>query len=165
MKWSVAPLAATHERQEFCCGVAQLDEYLRKYARQQSRKNFGRTFVAVQPGSNQVSGYYTLSASAVDFTNVPPGLQKKLPRYPLPTALIGKLAVDRAAQGQQLGEFLLIDALNRIVQIADQMAIFAVEVHAITPAAVAFYSKYGFEAFQDQPMHLFLPIATIRALF
>jgi hypothetical protein len=58
-----------------------------------------------------------------------------------------------------------MDALRRIVEIEDQMAIFAVEVRAVDQPATAFYTRYGFEAFQDQPLHLFLPLATVRQLF
>jgi hypothetical protein len=34
-------------------------------------------------------------------------LRKKLPRYPIPVALIGRLAVDERACGRRLGERLL----------------------------------------------------------
>jgi GNAT superfamily N-acetyltransferase len=165
LTWNIEPLDSAHVREAFSCGQPQLDGYIRNYAGQHGRKRFGRTFVAVSPGGKMVAGYYTLSASSVAFEHAPPALQRKLPRYPIPVALIGKLAVDQSAQGQGLGEFLLIDALQRIVEVSEEMAIFAVEVHALNPAAEAFYRKYGFQPFQDRPAHLFLPMATVRQLF
>jgi len=161
----VEPLAGGHDCGEFQSGNPHLDDYLRKYAGQHARKYMGRTFVAVNPGDMRVRGYYTLSASSVSFEHAPDDLIKKLPRYPLPTALLGKLAVDESVQGRGLGAFLLIDALRRVVEVSEKMAVVAVEVHAIDARARDFYTRYGFQAFTDQPFHLFLSLATIRKLF
>jgi GNAT superfamily N-acetyltransferase len=165
VNWRVEPLTSGHDCGSFHSGNPPLDDYLRKYAGQYGRKNMGRTFVAVTPGDKRVLGYYTLAASSVSFEQAPDELIKKLPRYPLPTALLGKLAVDESVQGQGLGAFLLVDALRRVVDISGQMAVVAVEVHAIDARAGAFYARYGFQAFRDQPSHLFLPLATIQKLF
>lgn len=165
MNWVIEPLSATHVRSDFSCGHAPLDDYLRKQAGQHARKAMGRTFAAVRPGQRHVIGYYTLSASSVEFAQAPEALQRKLPRYPLPVALLGKLAVDQTAQGEGLGEYLLMDALRRIVHISAQMAVLAVEVHALDERAKRFYLKYGFQPFLDQPLHLFLPLATVKRLF
>lgn len=159
------PLTGGHDCGDFQCGNTLLDDYLRKYAGQHSRKHMGRTFVAVTPGDTTVVGYYTLSASSVSFEHAPDELIKTLPRYPLPSALLGKLAVDESVQGQGLGAFLLIDALRRVVEVSGQLAVVAVEVHAIDVRAQAFYTRYGFQAFNDQPGHLFLSLATIKKLF
>ena len=164
MNWRVEPLGA-HDCGNFQSGNAPLDDYLRKYAGQHARKNMGRTFVAVTPGETRVQGYYTLSASSVNFEHAPNELMKKLPRYPLPTALLGKLAVDESVQGRGLGAFLLIDALRRVVEVSEKVAVVAVEVHAIDARARDFYARYGFQAFTDQPFHLFLSLATIKKLF
>lgn len=164
MKWVIEALAESHEREGFCCGVEQLDSYLHRYAGQHARKDVGRTFVAVRAGANQVAGFYTLSASSVAFRNLPDKLSRKLPRYPLPAALIGKLAVDQSVRGQGLGEILLFDALKRVAGISEQMAMFAVEVHAVDGSARTFYAQYGFQPFIDDDCHLFLPLESIRAL-
>ena len=165
MSWKVELLSDEHARREFHCGVAHLDDYLHKYAGQHHQKNFGRTFVAVRSGEKQVLGYCTLSSSSVRFENLPDNVSKKLPRYPVPVALLGKLAVHVTQQGHGLGAFLLLDALHRIVEVAGQLAVYAVEVHAIDDKAKAFYLKYGFIPFEDQPLHLFLPLSTIRKSF
>lgn len=164
MKWVIEALEESHERGEFCCGVEQLDSYLHRYAGQHARKDVGRTFVAVSAGANRVMGYYTVSASSFAFKNLPDKLARKLPRYPLPAALIGKLAVDQSAQRQGLGEILLFDALRRVVGISEQMAMFAVEVHAIDDRAKSFYAQYGFQRFNDDEWHQFIPLETIRTL-
>lgn len=164
MKWTIEGLGERHECKAFCSGVGQLDAYLHRYAGQHARKDIGRTFVAVSAGSRRVAGYYTLSASSVAFQNLPDALGRSLPRYPLPAALIGKLAVDKTFQGHGLGELLLLDALKRVVGISSQLALAAVEVHAIDDRARSFYSQYGFQSFLDDDTHLFLPLETIRKL-
>ena len=78
--------------------------------------------------------------------------------------LLARLAVDQSVQGQGWGEGLLIDALQRGVGLADQLGIHAVEVDAIDQQAKAFYEKFGFVPLLDNELHLFLPIATIRAI-
>jgi len=164
MKWAVEALSASHDRTTFSSGHPQLDAYLLQHARQHTRKNVGRTFVAVEPGKNEVLGYYTLSASSVDFAQLPDEIRRKLPRYPLPTALIGKLAVATPVGGQGPGEHLLIDALHRVAGVSSHVAITAVEVHAIDEGAERFYARYGFQPFNDSPLHLFLPLQTVKQL-
>ena len=101
-------LGRQHQRESFDCGEESLNEFLQKYARQNSTKGFGRTFVAVLPGQTEVLGYYTLSSGRISFEIIP----EKVPRYPIPTVHLGRLAVDLKMQGQRLGELLLIDALS-----------------------------------------------------
>jgi ribosomal protein S18 acetylase RimI-like enzyme len=77
---------------------------------------------------------------------------------------LARLAVDRSAQGQGLGEALLLDALARCLEISEELGSFAIEVDAIDESAKAFYRKYGFVALQDSDLHLFLPFGTVRAV-
>ncbi len=67
--------------------------------------------------ARRVLGFYTLSATSIQLTEVPAALAKKLPRYPrLPATLLGRLATDLSARGVGLGRFLLIDAITRAVR-------------------------------------------------
>jgi predicted GNAT family N-acyltransferase len=72
--------------------------------------------------------------------------------------------VDTKAQGEGLGRFLLIDALRRIANAAEDVAAHAVVLDAIDEDAVSFYSNYGFLELMDDPLHLFLPMDTVRQL-
>jgi GNAT superfamily N-acetyltransferase len=74
------------------------------------------------------------------------------------------LAVDETWQGRRLGERLLIDALTRVVQVADRIAIHAVEVVAINDSARTFYERYGFTPLIDDPRHLYLPLQVLQKL-
>ena len=160
--WRIERLNRTHERGEFCCGKAPLDEFLRSLVSQYEKRNLGRTYVAVAEGEKRVYGYYTLASSAVPFAHVPPKTARKLPRHPVPVALLARLAVDQAAQGKGLGAELLMDALRRCRGLAAALGIFAVEVLAIDDEARRFYEKYGFTPLLDDERHLYLPKKTLE---
>jgi GNAT superfamily N-acetyltransferase len=161
-EWQIERLERSHDRTSFACGKPPLDEFIRRLVSQYEKRNLGRTYVAVRPGDRQVIGYYTLAAGAIAFQNLPAPAAKKLPKHPVPVVLLARLAVDQSAQGQGLGEALLIDALDRCLGLADQVGLHAVEVDAIDQPARAFYEKYGFVPLPDSPLHLFLPLGTIR---
>jgi GNAT superfamily N-acetyltransferase len=159
--WQISPLDRSHQRGEFCCGKAPLDEFIRSLVSQYEKRKLGRTYVAILPGDRKVQGYYTLSSGAVPFQNLPSHTAKKLPKHPVPVALLGRLAVDKSAQGRGLGEELLMDALRRCLELSDKLGIFAVEVMAMDAEAKRFYLKYGFVSLVDNDLHLFLPVKTI----
>jgi ribosomal protein S18 acetylase RimI-like enzyme len=161
--WRIERLSARHDRSAFDCGQPALDSFLRTLASQYEKKHMGRTYVAVLPGQPRVLGYYTVSAGAVAFSSVPASVSRKLPRHPVPVVHLGRLAVDRAARGQGLGETLLFDALRRSARTAEEMGVFAVEVYAIDDAARRFYLKYGFEPLADDPLHLYLSMRVVLA--
>jgi ribosomal protein S18 acetylase RimI-like enzyme len=163
--WVVEPYDSDrHSAGPFECGSEALDGYIRRYAGQDLRRNLARVFVACLAGEAQVLGYYTVSAASFRKEGLPPAHAKKLPRYPVPAAIMGRLAVDRSCQGQGLGEYLLVDCCHRVLAASQAHAVHALIVDAKDERANAFYLRYGFLAFEDQPMRLFLPMATIERL-
>lgn len=162
LDWVIEPLGKHHDRTAFACGKPSLDDFLRTMAGQYDKRRFGRTFVAVPAGEVRVIGYFTLSASAIPFDHIPPDAARKLPKHPAPVVLLGRLAVDQSAQGNKLGEGLLLDALQRAVDSSAGLGVHAVEVHALDAGAARFYAKYGFVPLLDDPLHLYLPITTIE---
>ena len=162
--WNVERLAKRHNRAHFSCGDESLDSYLKKYAGQNERLNVSRHYVAVEPDSAAVLGYYSLSASSVAWDTLPGDARKKLPKYPVPVAHLGRLAVDQSMQGRGLGEFLMVNALARIVRVANEIGIQAVEIVAATERAKRFYERYGFLSLLDDERHLYVAVATLRKL-
>lgn len=71
-------LGSYHKRDDFNCGEAPLNRYLRQYASQHQKKNIGRVYVAVEVGQPKVLEYYTLANGSVAFASVPQA--KGLPR-------------------------------------------------------------------------------------
>ncbi len=161
-EWQFELLNDQHEREKFSCGNTSLDLFLHTQAGQYNRKGVGRTYVATQPNETRVLGYYTLAASAVPFEEVPKALSKRLPKHPVPTILLGRLAVDQTTKGQGLGKLLLMDALARVLQLADQIGIVAVHAHAIDEVAKGFYTHFGFVQLPESERHMFYTLETIR---
>jgi GNAT superfamily N-acetyltransferase len=153
-----------HDRSEFDCGNAPLNDWLRERAGQFDRKDLARTYVAVRPSESLVLGYYALSSHRVVYEALPTETIKGLPKIDVPVVLLGRLAVDRSVQGQGLGAFLLIDALRRTEQLAEQLGIRGIEVDATDESARKFYLKFGFSPLLDDPRHLLLSIHVIRKL-
>ena len=158
----IAPLNPTHERSGFQCGVRALDLYLKKQARQDTKRRISRVFVATKPDNPKaVVGYYTLSTLSVELSQLPEKLARKLPTHPVPAALIGRLAVSIPAQGQGVGEMMLADAIKRTLAVSDQIAIYAMVVDAINDNARGFYEQFGFTRLSDDSPRLFLPLKSI----
>ncbi len=153
-------LAAHHDRLDFDCGEPALNEFLRKLARQQAGRDFSRTYVAVEGDERRIRGFHALSAGAIDFQNWPAGLH--LPRYPIPVARIGRLAVDLRDQGSGVGASLLSHALRSSVTLAEQIGMHAVVVDAKHDRAAAFYARYGFRTLQEHGSTMFLLMSEIR---
>jgi hypothetical protein len=164
--WDFVPLAKKYQRENFDCGYPSLNDYLKKYARQNHERGIAKTFVAIpQSNSLRIDGYYTLSASIIEFKSLPESYQKGIPTYPIPALLIGKLAVDNSVKGQGLGGELLVNALLRAVRASQEIGIFAVRVDAIDLKAKEFYLKHEFIPFSERTLFLFLPMKTILREF
>lgn len=163
VEYKIEPLKSQHDRAAFSCGVPALDMYLRRQARQDLERKLAAVFVLTSD-SRTINGFYTLSAHAILSTDLPENQAKKLPRFPLPVTLLGRMGVSQNLQGQRLGEFLLMHALERAWIGSQQVASWAVVVDA-KAGAREFYLKHDFVPFPSQPDRLFLPMTTIEKLF
>jgi GNAT superfamily N-acetyltransferase len=151
-----------HVRAGFDCGKTSLNDFLLTLVSQYEKRNLGRTYVATDGGDRRVLGYYTLSSGSINVGNLPAKQAKKLPRHAVPVVLLARLAVDQRAQGKGVGGFLLRDGMTRSLTLSDELGIHAIVVDAIDEQAKAFYERYGFVPLADQPLCLYLPLATIR---
>ena len=163
-RYEIQPLSSKHKRDQFSSGIEPLDAYLHRQAGQEAKRHVAAPFVLIEPPSDQVLAYYTLSSSSIDLTDLPADLAKKLPRYSdMPVILMGRLAVDARLKGNGLGEFLLMDALRQSAQ--NPIAAMALIVDAKDQSAKSFYQHFDFIPLQNKPMRLFLPMTTIKKLF
>lgn len=161
---SIEPLGAHHDRAAFSCGEAALDTYLRRQASQDVRRRVAQVFVAVGDSPATIAGFYSLSAASFEKDALPPDLAKRLPHYPVPAAVLGRLAVDRGWRGQGLGEMLLLDAIRRVIRVSAAIGVYALVVDAKNDEAQSFYERYGFRAFATAPRRLVLPLVTFEKL-
>lgn len=155
----VKPLSAQYDRSAFDCGEEELNRYLREQASQDIKRRTTRVFIAIS--ENQIAGFYSLSATEILRDTLPENLARKLPKYPLPCLLIGRLAVDKSHQKRRLGEYLLIDAMRRGMSAGETMGLFAVVVDAKHEKAKDFYRKYGFIELANMRNRMFLPFDTV----
>ena len=153
-----------HDRGAFDSGAPILDDYLRRYASQNLRHHLARVYVA-EDGQGRVLGYYTLSAGSVGHDELPETVARRLPAYPVPAVLIGRLASDRRAReaGLRIGSRLLMHALRQALKAADTIGVQCVIVDS-KPDSAGFYRRFGFLPLRGDGLKLFLPIGTIRAL-
>jgi GNAT superfamily N-acetyltransferase len=155
----IEPLAPSHDRAAFACGNAALDTYLHRQATQDFRRGVASIFVAVTPEERQrVLGFFTLSAAAIVPADLPAEIAKRLPRHPVPAALIGRLAVDRSIAGRGLGGILLADAIQKAAVAAETVAMAAIVVDPIDDAARSFYAAFGFGSLQGPQRRMFLAL-------
>jgi ribosomal protein S18 acetylase RimI-like enzyme len=156
-------LNPTHDRTGFQCGVETLDRYLKKQAKQDIKRRISHVFVATKPDNPKaVIGYYTLSTLSIELNQLPEMLARKLPKHPVPAALIARLAISNAAQGQGVGKLLLTDAIKRTLAVSDQIAIYTMVVDAINDNVRGFYEQFGFTRLSDDSSRLFLPLKSIN---
>jgi GNAT superfamily N-acetyltransferase len=150
-----------HKRSQFESGNSSLDAYLKQRASQDARRRIAVPYVVADDDGN-VLGYYTLTSTSIDIGELPPDIAKKLPGHGviLGATLIGRLAVDRRYQGQDIGALLVADALDRAL-LQNPAGTIAVIVDALTDEATRFYQKLGFTLLPDNPRTLFFMRASL----
>jgi GNAT superfamily N-acetyltransferase len=165
--------ATRHDRTAFSCGVAQIDNYFRKTANKLVKAGNLRVFVMSRDADDAMIGFYAVNAHAVDYQDLPDTFARTRPGHgQIPAAYIAMIAVDQRCVGQGFGGDLLVDALLRIARVADSLGLAIVMLDVFdcgNPTVVArrqaLYASYGFQPLPSRPQRMFLPIATIRALF
>lgn len=162
IEWREEAIARHHDRNGFDCGSAELNDYLRKYARQNHETGGAKTFIAVPPDEPaRVLGYYSISPGAIEFARVPARLTKKLGRYEVPVFRLGRLGISRSLQGQGLGAELLLAAGVRALSVASQIGGVALAIDAKDDRAAGWYERFGAARLLDDPLKLILPLAVI----
>ena len=151
-----------HQRARFDCGEEALNRFLQTLARQQQAKGISKTFVLVDSARPKtIVGFYTLAACEVISAELPPQLARKYPAK-APGAKLARLAVDRRYQRRGYGQLLMMDAIRRTLLVAENLGIIGFFVDAKHHAARSYYAQFGFISFRDQPLEMFLPLATLR---
>jgi len=155
-----------HAVEKFNCGNEALNRYLTIQAGQDMRKKLSVCFVLNDDYTRDLIGYYTLSSYSINADAIPNSLKVKAPRNysKLPATLLGRLAIDLKFQGKGLGEFVLMNALERAFDASTKIASLAVIVDPIDKSAERFYAKYGFVKCKDNNKML-LSMKTIQKLF
>ncbi len=148
-----------HDRAGFRCGVAALDDYLKHFAVQHTKKGITVVRVLVDAASpREILGYYSLGAAQIDVAVLDDKTKKQLPRFPVPCFRMGRLACSVDHQGKGIGRALMGCAVERCLEAKKQVAAYALIVDAKDAKAKAFYEHYGFTACRDNALTLYLPL-------
>lgn len=158
------PLARHHSRDSFDCEVEPLNDYLKKYAFQNQKRDAARTYVIANE-EDQIIVYYTLVFGSVSIEETTPEISAGSGKYPIPIILLARLAIDKTQKGKGLGKFLIKDALLRAVRASEIAGLRAFLVHAKDGSAKTFYEKFGFQPSPHNEFHLFLKMSDIRKSF
>jgi GNAT superfamily N-acetyltransferase len=159
----IAPLASDHQLDEFDSGAAELDDWLRRFARMADAAGTARTYVMA--ASRKVLGYYALTPGGVRRQDLPERHARGMPAHPVGVILLVRLAVDRSCQGHGYGRALVADAAVRTLQAAELVGARALLVHARDDAAAGLYERLGFTRSPTDPLHLLVLIKDLRRTF
>lgn len=107
-------LADRHDISAFACGENALDDWLRRRARANQMSGASGTYVLAE--NDRVVSYYSIAAGAIA-VKTPGRVRRNMPD-PIPMAVLGRLAIDRAWQRKGLGRLMLRDVVLRISKAA-----------------------------------------------
>lgn len=153
------PLASHHSCTDFSCGIASIDDWLKRRAYTNQTSGATRTFVICV--DNRVVGYYALASGAISVQSALGKFRRNMPN-PIPVVILARLAIDSSYQGRGLGRALFRDAALRVVQAADTIGIRGIIVHAISEEAKDFYLALGFNLSPLEPMTLMITLNDLR---
>jgi GNAT superfamily N-acetyltransferase len=153
-----------HHREQFDSGEPMLDEWLRRYAGQNRRRDTAATWV-VADANDVVVAYASVAMTGIDRSAAPATLAKGA-SDPVPALLLGRLAVDRRYSSLGIGTALAIHVLATAVELNEKAACRAVVVTALDASARTWWARLGFAPFDphdpDQ-FDLYLLTADIEA--
>ncbi|MBO1046653.1 MAG: GNAT family N-acetyltransferase [Dolichospermum sp. DEX182a] len=152
-------LSSHHSCSDFSCGIASLDDWLKRQAYTNQISGATRTFVICV--DNRVVGYYALASGAISVQSALGKFRRNMPD-PIPVVILARLAIDSSYQSQGLGRALFRDAALRVVQAADTIGIRGIIVHAISEEAKDFYLALGFILSPLEPMTLMITLNDLR---
>ena len=158
----IETVSRDHNRSGFDCGNDALNQYLKKIARQHLNKGLSRTFVLVDDNiPTEILGFFTLVSCEIFVDKLPRKYAKKYPSK-APAAKLARLAVAKDRQSQGLGTHMMINAVERVIRVSQDLGIIGFFVDAKDNKARAYYEQFGFIQLPDNPLELFLPLATLR---
>ena len=145
MEIEIRKLEKRDNRANFSSGDIEIDRFFIKYAGQnQFKHKIGVTYIVVEPTTQNILAYATVSSSSLNIDGLDISEYKKLPNYPLPILRIARLGVDKKYQNIGIGKLLLKKMLFLALELEKLAGCIGVFMDA-KESAINFYKKYGFE--------------------
>jgi ribosomal protein S18 acetylase RimI-like enzyme len=153
-------LSRRHNREGFDCGNLELNDYLRRTARQHTEKGLSRTDVLVDDQApTEILVYVTVSLAEIITDTLPAEYAKKYPAKAHGVKL-ARLAVATSRQREGLGTLMMIHAMRKALRVADSTGIIGLFIDAKNEAASRYYRRFGF--IQSSRIEIFRSRATAR---
>jgi predicted GNAT family N-acyltransferase len=164
LKLKIEVLSKTHNRNIFDCGDTELNYYLQKIARQHITKGISKTFVLVNVETpTEIIAYMTLAVCEIHTDKIPHNWKKKYPNK-IPAAKLARLAVSENQQRKGYGELLVIDAIQKTLNVSNSLGIAGLFVDAKHEQAKKYYNQFSFISLPEQLDNLFLPLQTLTKI-
>ncbi|CUH64881.1 hypothetical protein TL5118_01052 [Thalassovita autumnalis] len=161
----------THDRSNFDCGHARLNNYLKTSATKLQKGDFTRIYVALEPGSPIVLGYH-----AINFGEIDASALDKVPRgapshKQLPVLFLGQIAVTKGAAGVGIGGILMHHVFEKAVKVADEAGCWAIILDAVDDDGdeafkkrLSWYEEFGFQTMPSQKCRMFMTLKDVRGV-
>lgn len=159
---------ALHDRSAFSCGFGPIDNFLKSSLSDQVKTGMVAAWIATAENDRAILGFYTLGALAVR-ANLGSGRWQRSGVPDIPVIYIRVVAVRKDLQGQGLGTALLVDAMTRCLNIAEQMGAAAIVLDVLKDdqfeRRLRFYEELGFAPLgdPDNPQRVYIPMVNVRA--
>ena len=161
--WQEESIAKKHDRNSFDCGEPDLNEFLKKRARQSHERGAAKTFLAVDKAdARTILGFYSLCPAALEYARAPEIVRKGLARHDVPVFRLARLAVSLTVQGQGLGGELILAAGRRCLLAAAEVGGVAMLIDAKNERVANWYKSYGAIPLADTSLCLLLPLMTLQ---
>ena len=141
-----------------------LDEWLRRYAGQNRRRDTAATWV-IADANDVVVAYASVAMTGIDRSAAPQALAKGAPD-PVPALLLGRLAVDHRYATLGIGTALAAHVLATAVELNEKAACRAVVVTALSDRARTWWERLGFHPLapaEPEQLDLYLLTSEIDA--
>lgn len=164
MRLVFTSLSTTSNLTDFDCGVESLNDFLNRLALVYQNRRFGVTVLChrYEDSSQRTIGYYTIAPSQIYRDELPEKFMSGPRPNPIPAFRLCRLAIDKAYQGQGIGETALFDALKKCYDGSGLFGGALVIVDAKDERAKNFYVQYGFQPLPISPLCLVMPLKQLQ---
>jgi GNAT superfamily N-acetyltransferase len=165
---SVVPLTNAIVVNNFDCGAAPLNKFLKNRAAKMGKRFEMCAFAAVLDGSPNCVGFYALQIGS---DTIPETFKKNRQDYianyaAFPAVHLSYFAVHKDYQRKKLGRFLFMDLLEKVAAVSENVGFYALTLQSFDAKSTAFYKALEFEEYSEgcgQPKMLY-PLVNILKL-
>lgn len=152
-----------HDRAAFSSGEDRIDTYLKTRAAGLMDVDGTVARVACFDGSREIVGFYAMNAHAIEPSEIPEHLRKRLPRdHPIGATFLSNIGVATAYQGRGIGSYLLADAFIRAVHAAAYVSSAFIVLDALSEPAARLYRRHGFVDIAEPKGRMLIGMKQVR---